>query len=104
LYMSKRMSQKTVFSQNEVDLLSLLVGVKNGSIKNSEKRDFLSVKEICESLKTKDTDEITRALFTLEGKSLVEPNPPGDFTSTFWKTTAIGEKALEVMKRDTTLR
>ena len=42
----------------------------------------------------KDNDEVLRALYTLEGRSLVSPEPPGSFTSNVWKITEIGIKAF----------
>ena len=52
------------------------------------------VGQITEGCGIRDTDEIVRALYTLEGKSLVEPDPLGDFTSSHWRITQVGKRAL----------
>lgn len=56
--------------------------------------DTKEVGEIAILSGIKDNDEVLRALYTLEGKSLVRPEPAGDFTSDYWKITDIGMKAL----------
>jgi len=60
-------------------------------------RESLDVHEIAAGCETRDVEEILRALYTLEGKSLVEPNPPGDFTSSEWKITEIGKRAVPLI-------
>ena len=45
----------------------------------------------------RDNDEVLRALYTLEGKNLVSPEPAGSFTSTIWKITDTGLKAVELV-------
>ena len=61
-------------------------------------KENLEVSEISSGTSVRDTDDILRALYTLEGKHLVEPCPPGDFTSSFWKVTPIGERAVMMFK------
>jgi len=45
-----------------------------------------------------DGEEVLRALYTLEGKRLVQPEPEGDFTSRHWKITPVGVRALELLR------
>jgi hypothetical protein len=61
-------------------------------------RENLEVTEIAHGLGVRDTDEILRSLYTLEGKHLVEPCPPGDFTSSFWRVTPIGVRAVTMFE------
>lgn len=75
---------KRVISGREEQILKFL----------SSGASTFEVSQICEACGVRDTDEIVRALFTLEGKSLVEPNPPGDFTSSQWRITPVGTRAL----------
>ena len=48
----------------------------------------------------RNNDEVLRALYTLEGKSLVSPEPKGSFTSNIWKITDIGLKAVELVEQE----
>lgn len=57
----------------------------------------VEIAEISCSTGIKDNDEILRALYTLEGKNLVSPQPPGDFTSSQWQITEGGKQALRIL-------
>lgn len=74
--------------------------ISGDSITVSAKEELDSARPISEiALKTgiSDSDEVLRALYVLEGRSLVEPHPHGDFTSDRWRITAVGIKALSMM-------
>ena len=60
----------------------------------------MDVSELATVTGVRDNDEVLRALYTLEGKSLARPHPEGDFTSTSWKITQTGIKALGLMKQN----
>ena len=53
--------------------------------------------EISNKTGINDKDEVLRALYSLEGRSLVSPFPSGDFTSNRWKITSVGVKALTIL-------
>ena len=86
-------SRKNVISPKELAVLRCL----RERATESKERDLTNVSEIASRSGIRDSDEVVRALYTLEGKSLVQPDPVGDFTSNFWKITPIGQKALEVL-------
>ena len=75
-------------SSNELAVLGCL-GVVNTSAE---------INEIVSNTGIRDSDEVLRALYTLEGKSLVCPFPEGDFTSNQWQITIFGLKALRLAK------
>ena len=58
------------------------------------------VSELSQDTGIRDNDEILRALYTLEGKRMVSPEPDGDFTSNQWQITDTGRKALQFVCRD----
>lgn len=68
------------------------------SVNSSEDRqNFITeVSEIALNTGIRDSDDVLRALYTLEGKQLVQPEPVGDFTSTKWQITTHGLKALQI--------
>ncbi len=55
------------------------------------------IAQISVSTGLRDSDEVLRALYTLEGKNLVAPEPLGDFTSNRWQITDVGRKALQII-------
>lgn len=73
-------------SSNELAVLGCL-----GVISSSAE-----INEIVSNTGIRDSDEVLRALYTLEGKSLVSPFPEGDFTSNQWQITTFGLKALRL--------
>jgi hypothetical protein len=83
---------KDLFSQVEFSVLEYLRDRKAQVPSTSE------VTEISSNTGIKNNDEVLRALYTLEGKSLVSPEPRGDFTSNIWQITDIGIRALHVIK------
>jgi len=85
---------KRIISDLELDILKYM----DRELKSDADKENLEVSEISSGTSVRDTDDILRALYTLEGKHLVEPCPPGDFTSSFWKVTPIGERAVMMFK------
>ena len=87
-------SGKLHFSKLEVDVIRCLADRKNKPVGT-----FLTeLSEITQVTMVRDQDEILRALYTLEGKGLVSPEPEGDFTSTKWKISEAGLGTLEVIE------
>lgn len=86
-------SGKLHFSQLEVGVLRCLVDKNN----RPNSTNLTELSEIIASTGMRDQDEILRALYTLEGKGLVSPDPEGDFTSTKWKATENGVGTLSVI-------
>ena len=82
-----------VISRFELAILKSLI-VPEAQEKTSLCRE---VTEIAHIIGMHDKDEIIRALYSLEGKSLVSPEPEGDFTSSFWKITDTGIKAIKLL-------
>jgi hypothetical protein len=76
----------------------LVLKFMDTELKADPERENLEVTEISMGLGVRDTDEVLRSLYTLEGKHLVEPCPPGDFTSSFWRVTPIGERAVQMFE------
>lgn len=72
--------------------------VSNGNAVESDSNGLQTteVSEISSNTGIRDNDEVLRALYTLEGKNLVSPEPAGDFTSNQWQITATGLKALRL--------
>lgn len=88
-----KLSEKTHISHLELDVLRCLCSRKGG--KDVSPAD---ISEISFTTGIKDNDEVLRALYTLEGKNLVEPEPRGDFTSNVWQITSIGIRALGLLE------
>ena len=59
---------------------------------------MLEITEISCMTGIRDSDEILRALYTLEGKNLVSPEPKGDFTSNQWIITETGVRAVGMLE------
>ena len=92
-------SGKLHFSKLEVEVVRCLAERKNRPLSNN----LTELSEITQTTAakgevTRDQDEVLRALYTLEGKGLVSPEPAGDFTSNKWKITEIGLGTLEVIE------
>lgn len=56
------------------------------------------IAEIAVSTGIRDSQEVQRVLYWLEGKNLVQPDPVGDFTSNRWKVTPHGIKAFQLLE------
>jgi len=84
---------KPVISHNEVRVLQHLQvrACEAGTVSPSHIAEISSLSGI------KNNEEVQRALYILEGKSLVEPEPAGDLTSNHWKITSMGIKAYEIL-------
>ena len=88
-----KLSEKTQISHLELNVLRCLTAKSPGTQQASP----TELSEIAFAAGIKDNDDVLRALYTLEGKSLVEPQPKGDFTSNLWQITNVGFKALEII-------
>ena len=87
------LAKKNVLSSDELSILKALY-------ERQPIDEDSSVREISELghwTGMHDKDDVLRALYTLEGKNLVSPEPAGDFTSQKWKITDLGERALQVL-------
>jgi hypothetical protein len=86
-------SPKSNFSPKELSVLQCL-REKSGTV-----QDLITIEinEISSGSGIRDSEEVLRALYTLEGRSLVEPDPPGDFTSARWRITDLGRRAADLM-------
>ena len=84
-----KQNDKALFSQVEYSVLKYLSNRRHGNVEGP-----IEIGEISSTTGIRDSEEVLRALYTLEGKSLVEPEPRGDFTSNIWQITDIGVRAL----------
>ena len=82
-------------TQTEFAVLEYLKQKSEVEIENKT----IDLSEISSYTKLRDKDDVIRALYTLEGKSLVQPIPEGDFTSGQWQITEMGKKAFHIIKR-----
>ena len=87
-------ANKNIISDTELNILQFL----ETNLGSTVDRNTIEIAQISQSTGIKDNDEVLRALYSLEGKSLVEPNPPGDFTSNHWRITNVGSKALDMIE------
>lgn len=88
-----------LFSEMELSVLNYMSNNRPVAAKGADTADCsLMVNEISQNTGIRDNDEVLRALYTLEGKQLVQPDPAWDFTSNRWKITDVGVKAVEVLK------
>ena len=88
--------EKTKISNLEYSVLKCLKGRRSAS----RQAAATEIAEISFTTGIKDNDEVLRALYTLEGKNLVEPEPQGDFTSNVWQITDIGVHALDLFEAE----
>lgn len=88
-----------LFSEMELSVLNYM-STNRGAVKGTvpPPDSSLMVNEISQNTGIRDNDEVLRALYTLEGKQLVQPDPAWDFTSNRWKITDVGVRAVEVLK------
>lgn len=85
-----RVATKSQFTDLEVLVLEFLS-------ENASDKPTFEIGEIGAGIGRNDNDEILRALYTLEGRTLVTPDPEGNFTSKHWKITGDGKKALDFL-------
>ena len=85
---------RALINDNEMDILVCL----NRRPMAGEEHTPADITEIAYNTGIKDKEEVLRALYTLQGRSLVSPFPDGDFTSNHWMITNGGVKALELME------
>lgn len=88
----KKQNDKALFSQIEYSVLKCLSTKRRAPSSNATE-----ISEISCTTGIRDSEEVLRALYTLEGKSLVEPEPRGDFTSNIWQITDFGVRALDMI-------
>src|SRR5262249_15943183 len=100
-------SVKSPISQIEFAVLKLLRDrvVQDRQLQEQPVKNFnltgkttVEVSDIASGTGIRDREEALRALYTLEGKNLVQPEPAGDFTSHHWIITDTGVKALNVLR------
>ena len=91
--MAKQVLKRNLISKQELAVL------KNLHIKysNSKEHPSCDISQISVDTGIRDNDEVLRALYTLEGKCLVSPEPAGSFTSNIWKITDVGIQALSLV-------
>ena len=85
---------KLHFSKLELVILDFLVSRHS----SNPAKVTAEITEIASGIGVRDADEVLRALYTLEGKSLVSPEPRGDFTSNQWIITEVGLRAIDVLR------
>jgi hypothetical protein len=89
---------QNLISEFEVKILKLLFELGEcttpPSLEAQEGGENVNIADITGSCEESSNDDVLRALYTLEGKSLVHPDPEGDFTSALWKISPIGVRAL----------
>lgn len=83
---------RSMFSARELGVLKCL-----NDLTGKAPGSTIEITEIGFACQIRDSDEVLRALYTLEGKALVEPDPPGDLTSSRWRITPIGMRAVSTM-------
>jgi len=86
------MVSKKLFTQQELSVLTHLLQRRGGEIGHCE------IGEISSETGIKSNEEVQRALYVLEGKALVTPEPAGDLTSNVWKITDGGIRALGMLE------
>ena len=84
--------KKNIVTDTEFNVLKILYR----RYATNKKSPVAEISQIAVESNTRDNDEILRALYTLEGKSLVSPEPEGVFTSKVWKITEFGVKAYDL--------
>lgn len=86
--------KKNLISTSEFEILRLLHHKRSATL---SPQPTTEVNEISQATGIGDSDEVLRALYTLEGKSLVQPEPHGDLTSNHWLITDVGIKAFNLI-------
>ena len=85
---------RPIMSDTEVQVLNTLEKKRVGNEPISEISELSSLSGI------KNNEEVQRTLYILEGRSLVQPEPKGDLTSSQWSITAVGVKALDFIQQE----
>lgn len=85
---------RSLISRSELVVLRCL----SDRCSSPREQGIAEIAEIAVTTGIRDSDEVLRALYTLEGKSLVQPQPKGDFTSNQWQITETGIKALQLIQ------
>lgn len=84
---------KAFISQHELAVLKTL----SERLEHNKQRPVTEIAEISAASGIHNSEEVQRALFILEGKNLVEPEPRGDLTSSNWQITETGVMALQMI-------
>ncbi|MCB0346541.1 MAG: hypothetical protein KDD66_15590 [Bdellovibrionales bacterium] len=79
-------------SSNEIAVLKSLFYRKK-----LEQEPLSEISDIANVTGIRSNEEVQRALYILEGKSLVTPEPAGDLTSSQWQITDVGQRAVDVI-------
>lgn len=79
-------------SSNEIAVLKSLF-----QRKLMEQEPLSEISDIANVTGIRSNEEVQRALYILEGKSLVTPEPAGDLTSSQWQITDVGRRAVDVI-------
>lgn len=90
--------EKQLISRSELAVLRCLHEKQDPNAPLATAVEASEIGQISMSTGIRDSNEVLRALYTLEGKSLVRPEPAGDFTSTQWTITDVGSRALNVLQ------
>ena len=88
-----QIADQSLLSDSELSVLTYLRARRI----TAKEATIIELSEISLSTGIRDTDEVLRALYTLEGKNLVTPDPVGDFTSPRWQITDGGLRAFEML-------
>lgn len=80
-------------SSNEIAVLKSLFYRKK-----VDQEPLSEISDIAHVTGIRNNEEVQRALYILEGRSLVAPEPAGDLTSSQWQITEVGQRAIDVME------
>ena len=81
-------ASKSVLNSLEVVILRNLCNFYQNKEQEKEKEEI------------KDRDSVLRALYSLEGKHLVRPEPKKDLTSRLWVITDFGINTVELLSKN----
>lgn len=79
-------------SSNEIAVLKSLFYRKR-----VDHEPLIEIADLAHVTGIRNNEEVQRALYILEGKSLVSPEPAGDLTSSQWQITDVGQRAVDVI-------
>ena len=83
--------------KNQIEVLSLLSKhISTSSVSDAKQYE---IAEIAELTGLSDEREVQRYLLILEGQKLVAPFPEGDFTSSRWRITREGVRAMKTISQ-----
>ncbi len=82
--------KKNIISDTEFTVLKYLYK----RCETNKKQPQADIFQIASETSIKDKEDVIRALYVLEGRSLVTSHPENNFTSNIWKITETGIKAF----------